>query len=142
MHLVQILAFLKGHIHIITVLFSLVLVNSNHPALQSTFPSLADSFSKQNQFTPCHLKGGEMGTGVGSAWPRLPSKHSKGLLRAWQGRNKDICESHKSALAAPSGADRGWTGVCSDLLQAKLSGWMFLPSRDSWCVRAGYFTVG
>lgn len=38
---VQTLAFLKGHIHIITVVFSLVLVNSNHLALHSTFPSLA-----------------------------------------------------------------------------------------------------
>lgn len=57
--------------------------------------------------------------------------------------NKDICERHKSALAASSGADRGWTGVCSDLLQAKLSAWIFLLSRDSWCVsRAGYVRVG
>lgn len=57
------------------------------------------------------------------------------------GRNKDISESHKPALAASNGADRGWTGVCSDLLQAKLSGWIFLPSRDLWCIsRAGCFT--
>lgn len=59
------------------------------------------------------------------------------------GRNKESCENHKSALAASSGADRSGTGVCSDLLQAKLSGWIFLPSRDSWCVsRTNYFMVG
>lgn len=37
----QTLPFVKGHIPIITVVFSLLFVHSNHLALHSTFPSLA-----------------------------------------------------------------------------------------------------